>query len=93
MRQVLLDSKQALLAVLQGLRNLNTATTKEIPIKASTQVQKAGHRYPQKNIEAARSKRDLSEISCFNCRGTMRAHAQTKAVLHHLLVGLGMTVK
>ena len=43
MRQVLLYTNQALLAVLQGLRNLNPATTKGSPIKASTQVQKAGH--------------------------------------------------
>lgn len=68
MRQVLMNTTQAFPAILQGLRNLNTATTNGIPIKASGPAPGVGQgRYPQRQIENPRVKRDLSDIECFLC--------------------------
>lgn len=63
LRQVLINTQQALPALLQGLRNLGTNPTRAAPRPAA---QQSGQEYP-KRLTQSNYLKDLSEVKCFAC--------------------------
>ena len=68
LRQILINTNQAFLALVHGMRSLQATAAKGIAIKpANTAVDRDGRAVAARKYDPNKPKRDLSEIECFIC--------------------------